>query len=280
MKTSRIAILAARFAVFDGPEVKLADTPVKDGKLVYLVNGKEELIDPAEVFSARSRITALNGEAQGHRTRAEAAEAAYAPFRAAGITDAAAAKEALDLAKSIKQGDLLKVGEVEKVREEIGKSFQTQLDAERQTVAQLKGTVRQQRLDTLFNTSKYINEKLAIPVDIAATTFGRLIDIDDNGKVTAKDASGNVIYSRDPAKSGVHAEFEEAIGIIVDGYQHKDKILKGNGNSGSGNDGGGGKPGGTGGKMMKRSEFDAKSPQEKADMAPKLAAREIVITPD
>jgi hypothetical protein len=61
--------------------------------------------------------------------------------------------------------------------------------------------------------------------------FGQNFKI-ENGKIVATDLTGNKIFSR--ARPGEHADFEEALEILVDQYPHKDQILKGTGSSGSG----------------------------------------------
>lgn len=260
---SRRALL---IAAFDQTEIKLADAPVKDGKLVYIVGGKEELIDPTEVFTARTRITALNGEAQGHRTKAEQAVADLKKYE--GI-DPAKAREAFDTLSKIDQKKLIDAGEVEIVRGEIKAVFQSQVDTLTTDNQTLKGRIAQMQLDGAFNSSKFVKDNLAIPTDIAQATFGRNFTIADDGKMTAKYSNGNVVYSLDPAKSGQPAEFEEAIKLLVDSYANKNAILKGNDNSGAGNTGNAGNPGG-GSKTKTRAEFEKMSPQDQAKFAAEM----------
>lgn len=265
LNISRRALL---IAAFDGTEIKLADTPVKDGKIVYLIGGKEELVDPTEVFTGRSRITALNGEAQGHRTKAETALADLKKYD--GI-DPAKAREAFDTLSKIDQKKLIDSGQVEVVRGEIKAVFQAQLDEAVAQTTTLKQQIANMRLDSAFSGSKFVKDDLAIPADIAQATFSKYFTVGDDGKITAKDSSGNVVWSRDPQKSGVAAEFEEAIKILVDGYSNKNAILKGNTNSGAGNNGGGGNNGGSG-KTKTRAEFEKLSPADAAAYAKEINA--------
>lgn len=265
-----------RFAAFEGDNVPKLDgvAPVREGKLVFkLADGKEELVDPSELFTSRSRITALNNEAMGHRTAKDAATAKLKDFD--GI-DPVKAREAFETLSKIDQKKLIDAGKLDEVRAEIGKSFQGQL-AERDTkLATLIGQLQQRILGDAFRDSPFLKDKLAIPVDIAQATFKDLFTVAEDGGITAKDRQGNPVYSRDPAKSGQPAGFEEAIQIIVDGYVNKASILKGNNNSGSGNGGNGGnKPGN--GNTMTRAAYEALPSNERGALASKLAKRELTL---
>jgi hypothetical protein len=264
---SMIALaIAAKIVAFDNDTPTLAVDPVtkapvvKDGKLVYTVGGKEELIDPNEVFSARSRVTALNGEAMGHRKEKETLAEKLKAFE--GL-DPAAAREAFDKLSKIDQKKLIDAGEVDKVRAEISQSFKGQLDTTAAERDAARVELNSLRMSNAFDRSKFVKERLAIPVDIAERSFAQYFTIGADGKLTAKGPDGNVIYSRDPQKSGVHADFEEAIEILVMGYPNRDAILKGDNKNGSGNGGGGGNtPPGV--KVFTRAQWEALPPAEQA----------------
>lgn len=87
--------------------------------------------------------------------------------------------------------------------------------------------------------------------------FGRHFKVVD-GKLAASDANGNPIYSR--KQPGAQADFDEALGILIDQYPHKDSILKADNKPGSGApaNGGGGKGGS---KSINRAAFDALDPE-------------------
>ena len=79
--------------------------------------------------------------------------------------------------------------------------------------------------------------------------FGQNFKIED-GKVVARNAAGNEIYS--PSNPGTLAEFDEALQILVEGSPFKEQILKGTNKSGTGATG----PGeGGSGKSISRDEF-------------------------
>jgi len=209
---------------------------VQDGKPVFIHDdGKEVAFDAPGTIQTISR---LNAEARSHRERAEAAETKYKPFE--GIEDAAAARKALDIVKNLDQKKLIDAGEVETVKAEITKAFQTQLDQATSKAQTLEQALYAEKIGGSFARSPLIvgdKAKLAIPADLVQARFGSAFKIED-GKVVAYDPQGNKIYSR--SKPGELADFDEALDVLVDMYPHKDSILKGSGASGGGAGGGGG----------------------------------------
>jgi hypothetical protein len=215
---------------------------VQDGKPVYVHDdGKEVAFDAAGTVQTISR---LNAEAKSHRERAEAAEGKYRPFE--GIEDASAARKALDIVKNLDQKKLIDAGEVETVKAEITKAFQTQLDQMTTKASTLEQALYAEKIGGAFARSPLIvgdKAKLAIPADLVQARFGSAFKIED-GKVVAYDSQNNKIYSR--ARPGELADFDEALDVLVDMYPHKDSILKGSGASGGGAGTGGGGGGGSG----------------------------------
>ncbi len=228
---------------------------LQDGKPVYVKDdGTEIAFDAAGTVQTIAR---LNGEAKGHRERAEAAEGKLKLFE--GIEDPKQALEALNTVKNLDAKKLVDAGEVEKVRTEISKAFQTQLDAANGKVAAFEKELYKEKVGGAFARSPLIvgdKATLAIPPDLVEAKFGSNFAIED-GKIVAKDAHGNKIYSQ--TNPGELAGFDEALGILVNNYQHKDQILKSTGASGSG-----GKPGSGGSGSPSTKKSSEMSPQEKA----------------
>jgi hypothetical protein len=207
-------------------------------------------------------IGRLNGEAKSHREAKEAAETKLKSFE--GIEDGEAARKALETVKNIKDGELVAAGKVQEIKDAAAASAkQAVADATRAAEAREKALNEQNATLTSqlnnhiiggsFTSSKFISEKLAIPADIAQKVFGDRFKV-ENGKLVPMDQAGNPIFSA--TRHGEHADFEEAISVMVSSYANKEMILKGSGASGSGAQGGGG--GGAGGKKtMTRSAFDA-----------------------
>lgn len=222
----------------------IATQEVNGAKLPVFVHadGKEA---PFDADFTLSKIRQLNGEAQGHRERAEAAEAKLKPFE--GITDPAAAVKALKTVQNLNDKQLVDAGEVERVKSEAIKAMEAQFApvvAERDTLAK---QLEQQLIGGGFARSKLVTDdkhpkRLAIPADVAEAFFGRNFTVKD-GKVVAKDANGQPIFSR--SRPGEPADFDEALEQLVDAYPMKDRILAASGSSGSGaaNYGNGGRSG-------------------------------------
>lgn len=225
-----------------------------DGKPVYIHDDGHEI--PFDAPAALATITARNGEAKTHREAKEAAEAKLKTFE--GITDAAAARKALETVANLDAKKLVDAGEVEKIKTEAIKAVEEKyapVIAERD---KYRDDLFSEKVGGSFARSKFIAEKIAIPVDLLQSKFGNHFKVEE-GKVVGYDAQGNKLFSR--SNPGAVAEFDEAMEMIVGSYAHKDAILKGTGGSGSGaRPGGDGKPIGGKNKVYTRDEFNALSP--------------------
>ena len=228
---------------------------VQDGKPVYTHDDGKDIAFDAP--SAVSRITALNAEARTHREGKEAAEKALKSFD--GIEDGAAAKKALDIVSKLDQKQLVDAGEIDTVRNEISKAFQTQLDEANGKAQTFEQQLYAEKIGGSFARSKYIADKLAVPADMVQATFGQNLKVEE-GKVVAYDSQGQKIFSR--SRPGELADFDEAIETLVSQYQHRDHILKGSGANGGGAPNGGGGNSGTPKKLA-----DCKTDAEKVAWA-------------
>ncbi|WP_047528624.1 DUF6651 domain-containing protein [Pseudomonas sp. 11/12A] len=228
---------------------------IQDGKPVYVEDGGQEIAFDA--VGTRSTITRLNAEAKSHRERAETAEKTVKAFE--GIDDPAAAKKALETMANLDAKKLVDAGEIEKVKGEISKAFQTQLDEANGKAQTFEQQLYAEKIGGSFARSKYIADKLAVPADMVQATFGQSLKIED-GKVVAYDAQGQKIFSR--SRPGELADFDEAIETLVSQYPHRDHILKGSGANGGGAPNGGGGNSGTPKKLA-----DCKTDAEKVAWA-------------
>ena len=208
---------------------------LQDGKPVYVHDDGKEV--PFDAPGTVATITRLNGEAKDNRVRADTAEKALKGFE--GITDVAAARSALDIVSKLDQKKLVDAGEIDTVRNEISKAFQSQLDEANGKVQSFEQQLYAEKIGGSFARSKLITEKLAVPGDMVQATFGKAFKIEE-GKVVAYDANGNKIFSQ--SRPGELAEFDEALEALVDAYPHKDHILKPTGAQGSGAPNGNGNP--------------------------------------
>jgi len=211
---------------------------LQDGAPVYVKeDGTEIAFDGAKAFA---KIGQLTGENTAYRKRFEDAESKLKGFE--GIADPAKALEALQLVANLDAKKLVDAGEIEKVKAEIGKAFQVQLDEAKGNASKLEQQLYAEMIGGSFARSKFVGEKMAIPPDLVQAYFGKAFSIEE-GRVVAKDANGNKLYSA--ASPGDLAGFDEALEMLVSQYPGKDHILKGTGASGAGSQGsanGGGAP--------------------------------------
>lgn len=207
-------------------------------KPVYVLEDGRDV--PHDAPATVATISRLNGESKHQREAKEAAEAKLKAFE--GIEDPEAAKKALETMKNLSTGDLKTAAQVQEIKDAAARSAQEAVaNATRQAAeeakalkehnAKLTADLNNHIIGGSFASSKFIAEKMAIPADIAQKVFGDRFKV-DNGKLVALDQTGNPLYSA--VRHGEHADFEEALQVIVNSYPHRDAILKGSGASGSG----------------------------------------------
>ena len=238
MKLKTIVIEGKTYAEVDG-----------DKPLYTHDDGKEVAHDAPQTVAAISR---LNGEAKTNRERYETAETSLKAFE--GIEDPVAAKKALETLKNFDDKKLVDAGEVEKVKAEAIKAIEDKYAPIVQERDAFQSQLHNELIGGGFSRSKFIQDNIAVPVDMIQATFGKNFQI-ENGKVVAVGADGQKIYSR--TRPGEVADFDEALESLVGGYPHKDSILKGN------QSGGGGFQAGGGGKTGPKSLAECKTKDEK-----------------
>ena len=201
---------------------------VQDGKPVYVKDdGSEVAFDAVGTVNTISR---LNGEAKANRERAEAVEAKLKGFE--GIEDPEAARKALQTVSSLDAKKLMGAGEVEKVKSEISKAYQTQLDEAKSQAERLQQQLHGEIVGGSFARSKLIAEKKVLaPLEMVKATFEKHFVVED-GKLVAKDNNGNKIYSQ--SNPGELASFDESLEMLVKASPFANQILAGVNASGSG----------------------------------------------
>lgn len=238
---------------------------IQNGKPVYILDDGREVEHDAAATVAK--IGQLNGEAMAHRVAKEAAELKLKGFE--GIEDGPAALAALATVKNIKDGELITAGKVQEIKDAAAASAkQAVADATRaaearekalsETNTKLTGDLNNHIIGGSFASSKFITEKLIIPADIAQKVFGDRFKV-EGGKLVPMDANGQPIFSA--TNHGNHADFDEALQVMVGGYANKDSILKGTQASGGGAQQGSG--GGGSGKSMSRAQWDGTSQSDR-----------------
>jgi hypothetical protein len=228
---------------------------VQDGKPVYVhEDGKEVAFDYASTLATIGR---LNGEAKSHRERAEAAESRAKLFE--GIEDAEAARKALATVKNLDDKKLVDAGEVDRIKAEVTRALEEKHRPIAKRAQELETLLSREVIGGNFARSKFIADKLAVPLPMVEATFGQHFTLSADGKIVAKDTAGNQIYSL--ARPGELATFDEAIETLINASPFRDSILKGSGASGSGAQGNQGGSG-AGPKSLGRSAFEALSPAQ------------------
>lgn len=228
---------------------------VVDGKPVYIGDdGKEIAFDAVSTISTISR---LNGEAKGHRERAEANAAALKAFE--GL-EPEVARKALETVQGLNEKQLIAAGDRDKAVSEAIKATEEKYKPVVKKAERLEEALYSEKVGGAFARSKFITEKLAIPADMVQARFGSSFKIED-GKMVAYDHLGNKIFSR--SRAGEVADFDESIEQLVDAYPAKDYILKGTGASGGGANGG--SNGAGGGRTMTRAQLEAMPPAQRGE---------------
>ena len=232
-----------------------------DGKPVYVHDDGKEI--PFDAPAALQKISQLNGEAKGHRERAEAAETKLKTFE--GITDPAAALKALQTVGNLDAKKLVDAGEVEKVRAEATKALKDQYEPKITALTKERDdaqhALHSELIGGAFARSPLIvgdKATLAIPADLVQAKFGGNFKV-EGGKPVGYE-NGQPIYSR--THPGEVAGFDEALSLLIEKYPGRDAILKSSGAQGGGARGGGS---GTGSKTITRAAFEAKTPAERAE---------------
>lgn len=234
--------------------------PITDaqGRYVFVNAAGED--QPIDVGGTIASVATLREEAKTNRLRAEKAESNLAKY--ADITDPDAALKALDTVSKLDQKKLIDAGKVDEVRNEITKGYETKLTAEKDRADKAEQALHGEMIGGAFARSKFIAEKLTLPGDMVQAVFGSAFKLEE-GKIVAYNPDGTKVYS--PANPGQFADFEEALGVLVEKYPHRDTILK------STHKGGGAAPAGPGGKQqpggnktITRQEFDKLGPLERS----------------
>ncbi|WP_376960117.1 DUF6651 domain-containing protein [Azospirillum sp. A26] len=224
---------------------------LQDGKPLYRHSDGKEI--PFDAATTLATINRLNNEAKGHRIKAEEFEAKAKAFD--GL-DPEAARKALDTVANLDAKKLIDAGEVDRVKAETARAYEDKLTGIQKQIEALTGErdalgnkLTQQTLGNAFAGSSFIRDKITIPPDAVQAIFGQHFKVENDAVVAYR--GQDKVYSRE--RPGEVASFDEAIGILVDGWSGRDTIVKGSGGSGGGARG----SGGAGGKSMTRAAFNA-----------------------
>lgn len=241
----------------------------EDGKIVTDASGNPIMLDDSgkETAIASGYIQRINTESAAHRREAKEAKEKLAKF---GDLDPDAARQAIEKTKDINLDDLVNKGEIEKIKAAVVSQYEPQL---REVTEKL--TAAEQRANDLlrknaFGSSRFLNERLAVPRDFAEAAFSNNFKIEDGALIPVR-ANGDIVYN----SRGEVASVDEAFEIFISERPDKDKLLLAPAQSGTGSGGAGGNRGG--GNVLKRADFDKMTPMEKAAAGQKVAKGEMKI---
>lgn len=239
----------------------------ESGNIVTDGNGNPIMVgdDGKETAIASGYIQRINGESAKYRTTAKELEAKLAAF---GDLDPAAAREAIEKTKDLDLSKLVEKGEVDKVRTAITTQYEKQQAELTDKLAKAQAERDNLLRANAFSTSKFLNERLAVPRDFVESTYRDQFKIEE-GRLVPVGADGEPIYN----SRGELASVDEAFEIFISQRPDKDQLLRAPAHSGTGSGGAGGGRGGS--NVMRRGEFDKLAPMDKATVGKKIAAGEL-----
>lgn len=235
---------------------------INDGKIMYIdPEGKEIGLDPVGMYT---KIIDLGKENQKHRHKAKEYKDKLSLFE--GIDDIEQwkkdAEAAIKTVKNFNDKEYLKADKVDKLKAEITSAYEEKIkqlgDIYANNEADLKkqidtkaDQIRRLLISKHFAMSSYFSggdkSKTILPANIAEDHFGRHFKIEEGSDglpvVRAFYSSGESVLSRQ--NPGDPADFDEAIGLIIDKYPGKESILRSNTSGGSGATSGTGNTSGT-----------------------------------
>lgn len=225
-----------------------------DGRIIYIdPEGKELGLNPPALFE---KIGELGKENKKHREKYSELKKKYSILE--GIEDIAEYKqkadEALKTVENFNDKDYLKADKVDKLKADITAAYEEKIkqlgsiygekEAELSKQVEAKADqIRRLLISKHFATSKYFSggekSKTILPSAIAEDHFGKHFKIEDGPDglptIRAFYSNGDQVLSRN--NPGEPADFDEAIGLIIDKYPGKESILRSTA-SGSGSTGG------------------------------------------
>ena len=231
---------------------------IVEGKPVYIHDDGQEV--PFDAQAAVSKISNLADEKNRHYTNyKEASEKLklYGEMDPEQINeklkefedlDPAEAKKALETVANLKDGDLVKAGQVETLKAEMHKAFvekegeinrswEKKMGQLNNALGSKDETIYELMVNSRFASSPTIADKTTLPSDIAANYFSKNFKVEGEGanaRVVGY-INGEKIFSKE--QPGEIADFEEALGVVIDAYPMKDRIMRvtGGGSGAGGN---------------------------------------------
>ena len=227
---------------------------INDGKILYVdPDGNDLPLDPPAMYQKIGELGKLNKK---DREKYQEMRDRFAPL--AEIEDIAdwktKAEKAMEAVQNFNDKDWMAASKVEALKNDMRESYEAKLkvkdgvltDVQKQYEEKLNkkdGQIRILMVSSKFSSSPYFTgpePKTNLRPDIAESHFGKhfKVELDEKTQeavLRAYYSNGDPIISK--INPGEPADFDEAMGMIIDKYPGKDAILKASG-GGSGGSGG------------------------------------------
>lgn len=238
---------------------------VDNGMPIYVYDDGREA--PFDAPGAVGKIKTLADEKEKVSKAHDALAERLKPFDG---FDLDGAKTALETVANLKAGELIKAGDVQTIKNETAKAYESQVEAlKRQneelrisgeaSVAKLNKELDDLAIGHAIGTSKFVLEGMTLPPNAVRKMWGDNF-VRKDGKLVAV-VNGKELFS--DLKPGEFAEPDEAIELLVKADPYREKYLKGTGAAGSGAHPGA--PSGAAGKTMPRKNFESLPVAQQSD---------------
>lgn len=269
MRKITILLATTALAAAIGYESKAGWKKGTDGSLETDSDGNPIMLDGdgKETTIAPGYINRLNTESATHRASARDAQRKLEAF---GDLDPVAAKEAVAKVRDVDFSKMIDKGELEAVKRQMSDQYEKDIKDRDDRLAQTNARLDNVTLSNALTTSKFLNDRLALPSDAAIAMYRDKFKVED-GKVIPLNERGEPLIN----KHGDIANVDEAMEAYITARPDKDTWLKAPEAGGSGSGGGGGGRGGA--NVIKRSDYDTLPPMKQAEIGSKMARGEMTI---
>ncbi len=171
---------------------------------VYTIEGEDK---PGDLEGLTSRISEVSSGSAARRKEISDLKTELKKFE--GIEDPVAAKTALKTVANYSDKQMVEAGEVERVKTEaikvVESEYQDIIEKKYKPIVAERDKIKNQLVNEIishkFNGSPFIKDMMRVPARMVRDTFGKNFSVDENNNVTARDDSGEEIYStRNPGQ--------------------------------------------------------------------------------
>jgi hypothetical protein len=214
---------------------------LKDGLPVYkYADGTEMPFDASATLEGlNKKIKAEEEKATRFYTEREELKKAVEPWKGLKVDEV---KKALETVKNLSAQEILDQRGIEELKRQmrtgfdeeksaLAKSYEPKLNELQKTIAEREAIIYDLAVTNKFATSEYFSgekPKTVFAPEHATRIYGNRFKVDINGhdyKVIALDEGGKPLMSK--KNHGELADFNEAVGILVEQDSKKNRILKG-----------------------------------------------------